>query len=390
MPEDFAIPDFDAVRPDDRRPSFGEKWTTYPTDVLPLWVADMDFPIAEPIARMLHSAVDRSDLGYPIHPAPTDVPELTVERMRDRFGWEPQAKHVEVISDVVQGMYVAIDRFSEPGDGVVVQPPIYPPFPSSVKRMERRLVENPLACDDAGHRVDVDGLRSVVDDGTRLLMLCNPHNPSGRVFRRAELEAIAEVAIERDLIVVSDEIHGDLVYPGHTHVPLASLSAEIAERTVTLTAASKAFNIAGLRCGVAIFGGDDVARRFRSLPRHLRGGIGVPGIEALRVAWREGQPWLDAVLAYLEANRDFVVDFVRSELPGAIVHPPEATYLAWIDCRALDLSPTPYRYFLDRARVALSDGPTFGAPGEGYVRINFATSRAILTEALERMAKALR
>lgn len=383
-------PDFDAVRPASRRPSRGEKWTTYADDVLPLWVADMDFPVAEPIRRMLRFAVERSDLGYPIHPAPTDIPELTAERMQRLYGWGVAPGRVEILSDVVQGMYVAVHQFSEPGDGVVVQPPIYPPFFGSVGKSRRRLDENPLALGPDGYAVDLDGLRAAGDERTRMLLLCNPHNPSGRAFRRDELEGIAEIAIERDWVVVADEIHQDLVWSGFQHVPIASLGPEIEARTITLTAASKAFNIAGLRCAVAIFGSDELKRRFGALPRHIRGGVGMLGIEALYAAWRHSGPWLDAARAYLEANRAHLIDFVARELPSVVLHPPEATYLAWLDCRGLDLEPSPFRFFLEEAKVALSDGPTFGEAGHGFVRINFATSRVILDEALERMTKALR
>jgi cystathionine beta-lyase len=382
--------DLDGVRPWSRRPSRGEKWGLYPDDVLPVWVADMDFPIADPIRRVLRFAVERSDLGYPIHPAPTDVPAIAVARMRDRFGWSPKPSHVEILSDVVQGMYVALAQLSDPGDAAVVQTPIYPPFLSSVRAMGRRLLENPLRLTPDGYRMDIDGLRRVVDERTRLVLLCNPHNPSGRAFTREELTAVAELARERDLVVVSDEIHADLVWGGRRHIPFPTLSEDAASRSIVLTAASKAFNIAGLRCGVAIFGSDELKRRFNGLPRHLRGGVGLLGIEALRAAWRHAQPWLDEVRAYLEANRAFVVDFVRDELPGVVLHPPEATYLAWLDCRALDLHPSPYQHFLDRGRVALSDGANFGEVGRGFARLNFATSRAILTDALERVAKSLR
>ena len=381
--------DLDGVRPSMRRPSRGEKWNEYPEDVLPVWVADMDFPVAEPIRRVLRIAIERSDLGYPIHPAPTDVPDLTVARMERLYGWQVEPRNVVILTDVVQGMYVALHQFSVEGDGVVVQTPIYAPFLGSVRNLKRRLVENPLALGARGYRVDLDGLRAAVDAGTRVLLLCNPHNPSGRVFDREELEGIADIVLERDLLVVSDEIHQDLVYPGHRHIPFATLSPEIEARTVTLTAASKAFNIAGLRCGVAIFGSHELRRRFDGLPRHVRGGISLPGIEALRAAWRHGQPWLAQVLPYLESNRDFVTEFVRDRLPGIRLHPPEATYLTWLDCRELDLQPDPHTFFLERGRVGLSNGTSFGRPGAGFVRINFATSRTILTDALERMAKAL-
>jgi cystathionine beta-lyase len=382
--------DLDGVQPALRRSGRGEKWGTYPEDVLPAWVADMDFPIAEPIRRALRRAVEDSDLGYPIHPAPTDVPEIVAARMQQRFGWCPDVGCVEILTDVVQGMYVALQQFSEPGDGVVVQTPIYPPFLGSVRAMKRRLIENPLALGQAGYGFDLNGLRRAAVDGARILFLCNPHNPSGRVFHRQELEDIAEIVTSSELVVVSDEIHADLVYCGHRHVPFSSLSSDVAARTITLSAASKAFNVAGLRCAVAIFGAPELKRRFCALPRHLRGGIGVPGIEALRAAWRHGQPWLDQVLAYLEDNRDLLAGFVADEFAGIRWHRPEATYLGWLDCRGLGLEPDPCRFFLQRARVGLSDGAAFGAPGRGFVRVNFGTSRAILSEVLERMAKALR
>lgn len=382
--------ELDAVRPSSRRPSRGEKWTTYPDDVLPLWVADMDFPIAEPIRRVLRFAVERSDLGYPIHPAPTEIPELTAERMQRVHGWSVSPERVEIISDVVQGMFTAVYQFSEPGEGVIVQTPIYPPFLGSVLKQGRRLDENALALGPRGYEFDLEQLRDTTDAATRVLLLCNPHNPTGRAFRREELAALAALAVERDWIVVADEIHQDLVWGDRRHVPFASLGPEVEARTITLTAASKAFNIAGLRCAVAIFGSDELKRGFSALPRHLRGGIGMLGIEALDAAWRHSGPWLDEVCEYLEANRSYLIDFVRDELPGVVLHPPEATYLAWLDCRALDLRPSPFGFFLEKAKVALSDGATFGAPGRGFARINFATSRAILSQALEHMAKALR
>ena len=222
------------------------------------------------------------------------------------------------------------------------------------------------------------------------MLLCNPHNPTGRVFGREELEGIAKIALEHDLVIVSDEIHADLVYRGGKHVPMAMLSPEVEARTITLTAGSKAFNIAGLRVALAIFGSEALKRRFLGFQRHLRGGLGGMGILALEAAWSHADPWLAEVLAYLEANRDFVAAFVAAELPGVRHVSPEGTYLAWLDCRALGLAPSPQRFFLERAKVGLSDGPTFGAPGEGFVRLNFATSRAILTRALEQMAKSTR
>jgi cystathionine beta-lyase len=381
--------DLDDVSAEALRSRCGEKWHVYPDDVLPVWVADMDYPVAEPIRRRLRRAVLDSDLGYPLHPRPSGLPELLADRMLRLHAWKIDPRRVEVLSDVVQGIYVALLTYAEPGQGVVVQTPIYPPFLGSLRQTGRALVENPLSYGSQGYALDLDGLRAALSDTTRILLLCNPHNPTGRCFSRPELEALAEIALERDLVIVSDEIHADLVFAGHRHLPIASLAPEVEARTLTLTAASKAFNVAGLRCAFAIFGSPELRKRFLELPRHLRGGINSLGIEATRSAWQHGAPWLERVREHLSGNRDFVARFVEDHLPGIVHHPPEATYLAWLDCRSLQLEPSPYDFFLERARLALSDGRNFGEPGEGFVRLNFATARPILVDALTRMQAAL-
>jgi cystathionine beta-lyase len=383
---------FDRLDPARLRRRRGEKWALHPPDVLPAWVAEMDFPVAEPVQRALREALDLDDLGYPINPRPGDLPAVFAARMEQRFGWRVDPHDVEVLSDVVQGLYVAIDRFSAPGEGIVVQTPVYPPFLHAVRDCGRRRVESPLVRRPGGSRyeIDFDHLRSVLDPGSRVLLLCNPQNPTGRAFERAELEALAALALSHELVVVADEIHADLVHDGRRHLPFASLSPEVAARTITLTSATKAFNIPGLRCAVAHFGSAALRRRFLGLPRPLRGGIGSFGLLATAVAWSEGQPWLDEVLRYLAGNRDWVAARTAESLPGVVHLPPEAGFLAWLDCRALGLGPSPQRFFLEHARVALSAGESFGRPGEGFVRLNFATSRAILGEIVERMAKALR
>lgn len=367
----------------------GEKWGTYPDDVLPLWVADMDFPVAEPIQAVLRHALENGDVGYPINPTPGGLPAVFAERMQERFGWELDPNRVEVLTDVVQGLYIALQVYSKPGDGAIVQTPIYPPFLEAVHDMGRRMVTQQLVASDSGYEIDFDALRASIDHGTRLLLLSNPQNPTGRAYTRSELEQLAEIALENHLTVVSDEIHGDLVYPGHTHIPFATLGPEVEAQTVTLTSATKAFNIAGLRCALAVFGSEGLQDHFREVHRHIRGGLGSLGLQATEVAWREGQPWLDEVMAYLEGNRAFLAEFLRERMPAIRHHPPEATYLAWLDCRPLGLDRPPYWFFLKRAKVALAYGKHFGECGKGFVRLNFATSRAILNEALERMAKAL-
>jgi len=367
----------------------GEKWTQYASDVLPAWVADMDFPVAEPISRYLAEAVRSNDLGYPVNPTPSSLPTVFAKRALERYGWQVDPHRVLVITDVVQGIYLGLYTLSQPGDGVVVQTPVYPWFLSAVSEIGRTRVVNELVQGPRGYEIDFDDLRARIDARTRILLLCNPQNPTGRVFTKAELERLAEIAIERDLIVISDEVHGDLAFPGHRYIPIATLGPEIEARTLTLTSATKAFNMAGLRCGVAVFGSDELKARFQTLPSHLRGGLGSFGLGASEVAWTSAQPWLDDVLRYLDGNRAFVARFVKERLPGISHVAPEATYLAWLDCRALKLEPDPFTFFLERARVALSDGRRNGPGGDGFVRLNFATSRAILSQILERLEKSL-
>jgi cystathionine beta-lyase len=387
---DRAALDFDRLDLATLRRRSGEKWQLYGPDVLPAWVAEMDFPIAAPVRRVLESALEIDDLGYPLDVRPDALPEAFAERMETRFGWRPDPRGIEVLTDVVQGIYVAIDQFSAKGEGVVVQTPVYAPFLIAVRELERRLVENPLVAGASRYEIDFDQLRAAIDSTTRVLLLCNPQNPTGRVFERRELEALAEIAIAHDLIVVTDEIHADLVYAGRQHIPFASLAPEVEARTLTLTSATKAFNIPGLRCGIAHFGSEELRKRFLRVPRHVRGGLSSLGQAATLAAWREGQPWLDAVLAYLDANRRSVTRFVAERLPGVGSFEPEATFLAWLDCRALELEPSPQKFFLEQARVALSDGGVFGAPGRGFARLNFATSRPLLGEITTRIEKSLR
>jgi cysteine-S-conjugate beta-lyase len=382
--------DLDALDIGALRRRLGEKWATYPEDVLPAWVADMDFPVAEPIRRYLEQAVTGSDLGYPVNPTPQSLPTVFAERMLERFGWSVDPERVEVLTDVVQGLYISTLVYSQSGDGVITQLPIYPPFLHALRECGRRCDASPLVPGRERYEFDFDALRASIDDRTRILLLSNPQNPTGRAFSRAELEQLAELALSRDWTVVSDEIHSDLVYPDAAHVPFATLGPEVERRTVTLTSATKAFNIAGLRCTIAAFGCEELQDRFNSVQRHVRGGIGILGLEATRVAWQQCDGWLAVVLAYLRANRDHTAEFVRKHWPEVRHLPPEATYLAWLDCRALELPGGPYHFFLREARVALSNGPAFGEEYAGFVRLNFATSRPILTQILERMDTALR
>lgn len=368
----------------------GAKWHRHGPEVLPAWVADMDFAVAEPVQRAIARLVEDGDYGYPHRDGDDRVEVAFAERMRDRFGWAVDPERVLPVADLVQALVAAVVAFSEPGDGVAVQTPIYPPFLETIDGTGRRRVLAPLVDDGRRLVVDADVLGRALDGGTRILLLCNPHNPSGRVLGRDELEAVARVAVERDLVVVADEVHSDLVFPGARHVPLATLGEEIAARTVTLNSATKSFNVPGLRCGVVHFGSESLMARFQAaLPDRLLGAVGVVGHDATVAAWRQGQPWLDGVMDLLRANRDRLAAWAAARRPGIVLHPPEATCLAWLDCAGLALPVAPADFFLEEARVALRAGADFGPGAEACVRLTFGTSPAILDEVLDRMGAAL-
>ncbi len=379
---------FDALSAEELFTSSRIKWRLFGEGVLPAWVADMDFPVAPEITRTLRELVERNDFGYHAVPLSPQLREALVSRMDNVYGWKVEPLRIVPLVNVVQGLDLGVLLHSEPGEGVIIQTPIYPPFLEAVAGSGRRLVENALVRGDTRFEIDFDRLQRDVTPDTRVFMLCNPHNPTGRVFERDELMRIAEFAEEHDLVVVSDEIHADLRYPGHPHIPFATLGPEVAARTITLVSATKAFNLAGLPCAFAICGSDRTQKPFSELPPHVLGHCGILDDAATYTAWTEGETWLATVLDYLLENRRVVGEFVAKHLPDVVYHPPEATYLAWLDCRALDLGD-PTRFFRKQAKVALTNGRDYGSPGEGFTRLNFATSKAILQEILERMAKAV-
>jgi len=360
------------------------KWSRYDEDVIPAWVADMDLEPALAVVRAVGSLAERADFGYNFAAA-SRLPEVFSAWELERHGWRPDPEHVRVFCDVMQAVETALWLHTEPGDGVVLFTPVYHPFYPAVTSTSRRIVECPL--DPEGWRIDPERLGAAVDSGTRAILLCNPHNPTGRVFDAEELGAIAEVAERHDLLVISDEIWGDLVYEGARHVPLASLGEEIAKRTVTVSAASKAFNIAGLHCAVAHVGHAGVRGAIAELPRHLLGAVGSPGAEATVAAWTQAGPWLGDVLALLARQRKHLAERLSAELPAVRMQAPEATYLAWLDFREAGLGDDPAAPILERGRTALSSGRDFGTAGAGFARLNFATSRAILDQIVDRIVR---
>jgi cystathionine beta-lyase len=378
--------DFDRVI--DRRHSDSSKWNYYSEDVLPLWTADMDFRVAEPVIEALHARVKHGIFGYTRESA--ELREVIRGRLARLYDWHVPVEAILFQPGVVLGFNRVCRIAGSPGDGILVQPPVYPPILAAPPQngMERQTAALERAADGTWH-IDFDTFESRITERTRLFILCNPHNPTGRAFRRDELERIAEICLRRDVLICSDEIHCDILFAGSRHVPVASLDPEIARRSITLMAPSKTFNIPGLHCSVAVVTDPELRRLMQKPEPAFFPEVNALGFTAALAAYRDGGEWLEQVLRYLEANRDLVCDYVAREMAGIEVGKPEATYLAWLDCRRSGIQGDPYRFFLERARVALSPGPSFGRPGEGFGRLNFACPRATLLAALGRMKAAL-
>lgn len=367
---------------------FGRKWSNVPSDVLPAWIADMDFLPAPTIRDSLAHALALGDLGYgPVGPK-TGLPEAFARWAGKRWNWAVDPAWVRLAPDVVGSLANCIEALATPGEAVLVQTPIYPPFRNLVQAGGRRLVEHPL--DDDGH-IDFAGLEAVIrQERVRLVLFCNPHNPSGRCFSKEELARLGELAVAYDLTVISDEVHADLVFAPHRHRPFAALGDLVARRTVTLNSASKAFNLAGLRTAVCVASDPDLRARLDALPATRWNAFSTLGVRAALAAWSdEGEAWLEACVDHLALMRGVLAHRLRRDMPQIAWTPPEAGYLAWLDCRRLDLGCEPEPFFLRRAKVALSAGPDFGAPGVGHARLNFATSPEVLHAILDRMAQAL-
>lgn len=378
----------------DRRSTDCMKWTKYEPDVLPLWVADMDFPVAEPILQSLKCCLDHGIFGYPdVHPKLGEVSELQevlVERMERLYQWQVLPEEILFLPGVIVGLNLTCHALATPGSNVLVQMPVYPPFLSTPGNASMQRQDTLLKQRRNGHyEVDWDAFEAGFTSQTRVFILCNPHNPVGRVFSIDELERMAEICLRKGVVVCSDEIHCDLLFKGHKHIPIASLDKEIAQNTITLMAPTKTFNIAGLQCSFAIVQNKELRQKLEDSKGGLVMWVNLVGMTAARAAYRDGQEWLEQVLQYLEVNRGILCDYVESQLPQLRMAKPEGTYLAWLDCRNAGIQGSPYEFFLKEARVALNDGVTFGKGGEGFVRLNFACNRDVLAEALERMKAAL-
>ncbi len=363
------------------------KWATYPPDVLPAWVAETDFALALPIRETLLEAVSRDDTGY-----------LEASRLgaafasfaAARFDWEVDPARVVLVPDVMSAVAELLRLLLADGEGYVITPPVYPPFFGVAAEIGRRVVEAPLHGADEGWQLDLEALESAFAGGARAFLLCHPHNPTGRSYTREELEAVSVIAAEYGATVISDEVHGPMTMPGNRHVPYVSLGEEAAAHGVVISSASKAFNVAGLKCAVIVSGSDEMHDRLVSgLPKHLPYHTGHFGVLAALAAFEHGGEWLDALVTHLDRNRQALTELLGEHLPQVGYVEPQAGYLAWLDCRELGLGDDPAEAFLERGRVALSAGPAFGEPGRGFARLNIGTSRALVEEAVSRMAAAL-
>ncbi|TSA87232.1 pyridoxal phosphate-dependent aminotransferase [Deinococcus detaillensis] len=381
---------YDTVLPDSLRHADNYKWTKFGGEVLPMWVADMDFPVAPAILSALQGRLSRS-VGYPQMPGdPTLKAQLIAKLAKDGLS-DLTSEGVAFLPGVVPGLYAAVQALTEVGDEVLTVTPTYPPFLSATTDQGRVLNAVKLIEGKTGWTMDFAALEAAITPKTKLLMLCHPHNPTGRVWTRSELQQLAEFVLKHKLYVVTDELHADLRFSdAPDYVPFAAISPEVAQRTITLTGPCKAYNTAGLSIGAMISHNPDLVAKLEKTTHGTMGHPSALSVTMWQAALSGGAEWLADTLKYLQANRDFLSEFMARELPQVPYTPPEATYLAWLDLRshprAADIQP----YLLEEAKLALNDGLTFGEGYQGFVRLNFATSRELLQDGLERLAKAVK
>lgn len=383
--------DFDRIL--DRRNTNSYKWDQSERlfgdkDVLPLWVADMDFESPPAVVEALVKRASQGTYGYTVR-SESYVNAITGWFAR-RHGWAIDPKWLTDTPGIVPALSLAVELFSEPGGQVILQSPVYYPFYDVIKMNGREVAKNPLVINNGRYEMDYAHLEQLMQGGAKLMLLCSPHNPGGRVWELGELEKLAELCLKYGVIVVSDEIHCDLALPGHKHIPFASLSDEIAQRTLTTLAPTKTFNLPGLQSSFVAIPNPELKRKFdyrlKTLSLHM---MHFFNVDAVSAAYNEGEAWLDELKIYLQGNVDYAIRYLNEELPEVKPMRPEGTYLLWIDCRGLGLDiPGLKDLMFKKAKVAFSEGSVFGTEAEGFLRINLACPRAILQEALERFCGA--
>lgn len=371
----------------DRQKSDSIKWNLFDKDVLPFWVADMDFRSPQPVIDALEARVKHGVFGYPGEDQ--KLKEVICERMFRLYDWSVTPEDIVFLPGVVNGFNLVIQALTRPGQAVLMQPPVYHPFLSAPQNADAIKKESPLHQDKNGkYFIDFDQFEKSIDADTSLFLFCNPHNPVGRVFTKEELSQMAEICLKTNTFICSDEIHADFIFDGYRHVPIATLSEEIAMNTVTLMAPSKTYNIAGLGMSFAIVQNPDLREKLNNAKKGIVPHVNILGMTAASAAYQFGDEWLGQLMMYLQENWRVLVDFVQKNIPAIKVTPMEGTYLAWLDCRDLPVE-NPYEFFLKNARIAFNDGKIFGSGGEGFIRFNFGCPRSQLLEGLRRMKEAL-
>ena len=389
------MPTYDFDKVVNRLGTDSGKWLRYPEDVLPLWVADMDFMSPPEVVSALHERIDHGVFGYGCDPV--ELRGLIVQRMQDRYNWAIAENDIVFLPGLVSGFNIAARAIGQRGDGVMVCTPVYFPFLTAPANQHRQLRNAPLTVsrrivdglETLYYEMDMDAMDRAINADTRLHILCNPHNPVGRAFTRSELETLASKCLENEVIICSDEIHCDLLLGDTRHIPIASLDSEIADNAITLMAPSKTFNLPGLACSFAIITNPELRAKYERASAGIVPHVNVLGITAATAAYGQCADWERQLCDYLESNRDFLVEYVRERLPGVAITIPEATYLAWLGLGKLDLPAEPQEYLLNVAKVACNEGATFGKGGEGFVRVNFGCPRVTLQEGLDRIGEAL-
>ncbi len=357
-------------------------------EVLPLWVADMDFKTPDFIVDAIKKRTEHEIFGYTFRS--DEYYQAIIDWMRRRHSWTVQKEWISFSPGVVAGLSLAVETFSKPGDSIIVQPPVYFPFFDVVKGSKRKMIENPLKIENGRYTFDLEDLKAKIDDNTKMLLLCNPQNPGGMVWTKEELVALGNICLENNILVVSDEIHSDLILDGNKHLPFANISDEFAKNSVVCMAPSKTFNVAGFSSSLIIIPDKNkLARYERTLGIGHLGMGNIFGTIAMQAAYTHGDEWLGQLLTYLQGNYNYLEKYITQKLPKVNVMKPEATYLIWLDFREYGMSDTELSKFAtNEAKVALNNGGRFGAGGDGWLRINIGCPRSILMEALERLAKA--
>lgn len=380
--------DFDKIIA--RRNTNCAKWDLAGEELLPLWVADMDFAAPPEVVAALEARARHGVFGY--SGGYGGWYQALAQWMERRYGWVPEQEWVSTSPGVVAALDMLIRALTRPGDGVIIQPPVYRPFFTVVRNNDRKLIENPLYFDGRKYRMDLEQLGKQLEADVKLLILCSPHNPVGRVWTREELLALGQLCLEHEIVVISDEIHSDLVFPGNQHTVLASLSPELAQNCVVCNAPSKTFNIAGIQASNVIIPNEKIRQAYRQVLR--TSGLALPNVfavAAVEAAYTGGEAWLEELLIYLQANYHFLKSFIEEHLPQIKVIEPEGTYLVWLDCRGLGLDDQQLDASIrEKAGLLLESGPIFGNDGSGFQRINIACPRQVLVEALQRLHKAFR